>query len=91
MDEKGHKLADADKAVKQAKAALLGTPNRIAKFGAGGLADTDSSIQEDTTGKLGFGTAPSATTPLLFNGDLNPSLKQAYRRWSCNQNTAARA
>ena len=49
VGEKGNKLPDSKdekKSVKQEKAALLGTTNKVAKFGAGGVADTDSSMTD---------------------------------------------
>ena len=58
--------------VAREKSALTNTLNFVAKFDSFGNATQDTNIQHITgTQHLGFGLAPSPSTPLLFNGDIN--------------------
>ena len=76
VDEKSNKLAEASKATKQEKANILGSLNRVAKFGVSGLADTDTGIREDASGRLGFNeylrrSSPRPRLPTTHNARLS--------------------
>ncbi len=84
INEKGNKLTDSTKTVKQEKAGLLATGNQLAKFAADGVTLVDSLVTE-TGGNVGIGT----TTPLAVLDMVKPGatdvvfrMQNGTRAWS---------
>ncbi len=86
-DEKGDKLRDdkdSAKAVKQEKAALLGTANMVAKYDVGGVNLIDSTITE-VSGNVGIGTTlPGSILDMVRPGATDVVFRMANgtRGWS---------
>ncbi len=78
------KVADSTKAVKQEKAALLGTANMVAKYDVGGVNLIDSTITE-VGGNVGIGiTTPTSILEMVRPGvtDVVFKMQNATRAWS---------